>query len=40
MLKIDVHPIYVNPKIYRQENYLELKEKCGQTEGLGIHEII
>jgi len=40
MLKIDVHSIYVNPKIYRQENYLELKEKCGQMEGLGVHEII
>jgi hypothetical protein len=40
MLKIDVHPIYVNPKIYREENYLELKEKSGLMEGLGVHEII
>jgi hypothetical protein len=40
MLKIDVYPIYVNPKIYREENYLELKEKSGLMEGLGVHEII
>lgn len=40
MLKIDVFPIYVNPKIYRDENYLILKQKSGLEEGLGVHEII
>lgn len=40
MLKIDVNPINVNPKICRQENYIELKEKSGLMEGLGTHEII
>ena len=40
MLKIDINPLSIDPKIYRESNFLELKEKIGQTEGLGNHEII
>jgi hypothetical protein len=40
MLKIDINPVYVNPKICREDDYLELKEKSGLKEGLGVHEII
>lgn len=40
MLRIDINPLNVGPKIFRQENYLELKQKIGLMEGLGGYEII
>jgi hypothetical protein len=40
MLKMSVRAISIDPKIFRQSNYLELKQQAGFAEGLGGHELI
>jgi len=40
MLKMEIKGIFVDPKIFRPDNYLEMKKTIGLTEGLGGHEII
>ena len=40
MLRIDIKPLNVDPKIYRPSNYLEMKKSVGLMEGLEGHELI
>lgn len=40
MIKMNVHAISVDPKIFRQSDYLELKKQAGLEQGLGGHELI
>ncbi len=40
MLKMSVRAISIDPKIFRQENYLELKQQAGLDQELGGHELI
>jgi hypothetical protein len=40
MLRMNIHPLTVDPKIYRQEDYLTKKEQAGLQGELGHHELI
>jgi len=40
MLRMQVVPISIDPKIYRQKDYLDRKRQAGLEESLGGHELI
>ena len=40
MLRMEVQPISIDPKIYRQSSYIDWKRKAGLEESIGGHELI
>lgn len=40
MLRMDIVPISIDPKIFRQTDYLDRKKQAGLEESLGGHELI
>lgn len=40
MLRMEVVPISIDPKIYRQQDYIDRKKQAGLEESLGGHELI
>jgi hypothetical protein len=40
MLRMNIVPISVDPKIYRQSDYIDKKKQAGLSESLGGHELI